>query len=106
MIVNIENKIRNSSIQSENREQLLSLLNELKGEIEKLSSEDQHEKLSSVGSFAEAGANEVARDGGSKSILDIALHGLSESVKEFEESHPKLVQTINSICTQLSNSGL
>ena len=90
----IEEKIRQApSMQDENKETVLNLL-------------EDSERLSSTGSFAEAGTNEVVREGGDKGILDIALNGVRESVKEFEESHPKLVQVMNSICTQLSNSGL
>ena len=92
-------------MQEQNKESVLSLIEELKEELIAVSAEDS-ERLSSTGSFAEAGANEVVRKDGDKGILDIALSGARESVKEFEETHPKLVQVINSICTQLSNSGL
>ncbi|MCH2206168.1 MAG: DUF4404 family protein [Lentisphaerales bacterium] len=102
----IEEKIRQApSMQDENKESVLNLLEDLKEELQSVSREDS-ERLSSTGSFAEAGTNEVVREGGDKGILDIALNGVRESVKEFEESHPKLVQVMNSICTQLSNSGL
>lgn len=102
----IEDKIRKApSMQEENKESVLSLIGELKDELQAVSAEDS-ERLSSTGSFAEAGTNEVVRKDGDKGILDIALNGVRESVKEFEETHPRLVQVINSICTQLSNSGL
>ena len=34
------------------------------------------------------------------------IRGLSQSVEGFEESHPKLVQAVNSICTTLSDLGI
>lgn len=102
----IEEKIRNaSSMQAENKSIVLDLLSDLKKELKEVDEKDTA-LLSNTGSFAEVGANEVARENGDKGILDIALQGLNESVKGFEKSHPKLVQVINSICTQLSNSGL
>ena len=102
----IEDKIRNaSSMEDGNKDSVLELLGELRKEIKEVDENDSA-LLSSTGSFAEAGANEVTRGGGDKGILDIALSGLSESVKGFEKSHPKLVQVVNSICTQLSNSGI
>ncbi|MCM8529951.1 MAG: DUF4404 family protein [Lentisphaeraceae bacterium] len=105
-LAKIEDKIRQApAMESENKELVLKLIDELKLEVEGLESVDS-EKLASAGSFAEVGANEVTREDGSKGILDIALKGFNESVKDFEESHPKLVQIVNSICTQLANSGL
>jgi len=103
---NIEEKIRNAeAMEQGNKDSVLELLDDLKKEIREIN-DDKAEQLSSMGSFAEAGANEATRTDGDEGILNIALSGVRASVKDFEESHPQLVQVINSICTQLSNSGL
>ncbi|NQZ57736.1 MAG: DUF4404 family protein, partial [Lentisphaeraceae bacterium] len=100
---NIEDKIRNASAMSEeNKESVLELLKELKVEMDEVSPEHAS-KLSSMSDFAEVGANEVSRENGDKGLLDIALSGVNASVKSFETTHPRLVQVINSICTQLSD---
>ena len=39
-------------------------------------------------------------------LVETSLKDLSQSVAGFEESHPKLVQAVNSICTTLSNLGI
>ena len=102
----IEKKIRNAnSMEDGNKNSILELLDELRNELKEVDHKSSGQ-LSSAGSFAEAGANEVTREDGDKGILDIALSGLNESVKGFEKSHPKLVEVVNSICTQLSNSGI
>jgi hypothetical protein len=45
-------------------------------------------------------------DSEDEGLIKSALGEVSESIKEFEENHPKLIQVVNSICTQLSNAGL
>jgi hypothetical protein len=39
-------------------------------------------------------------------LLKLPLKGLSTSVQRFENSHPKLVGIVNSICNTLSNIGI
>jgi hypothetical protein len=36
----------------------------------------------------------------------LSVDGLSESVKEFEISHPKLVEKVNNIAAMLANMGI
>ena len=92
----IEERINSStSMKAENKEAVLKLLTELKDEIQEVSHETS-DKI--AGQLHESHEN----DG----LIKSAFHEVSDTVKEFEENHPKLVQVVNSICTQLSNAGL
>ena len=96
----IEEKIQNSStMNSESKSEILKLLAELKSEFTEVASEKSDE----IASLDSINRLESEEDDG---LIKHALHEVSESIKEFEGNHPKLVQVVNSICTQLSNSGL
>jgi hypothetical protein len=97
----LENKIHSStSMKQENKDAVLTLLAELQEEINEISN-DKVAKLVEL-----QGLNELQKSTEEDSgLLKSALNEVSETVNSFEESHPKLVQVVNSICTQLSNSG-
>ena len=98
----IEDKINeSSSMKQENKESVLELLSELKSEIQDVSSE-QTDQIAQLDSLKEI-QQSTDEDAG---LIKKAFNEVSDSVKSFEESHPKLVQLVNSICTQLSNAGL
>ena len=76
-IENIEKKIRtDKSIPEKSKTELLDLLEKLKSELVEYSS------------------------------LKSAVDTLKDTVKDFEISHPKLVEDVNYIATGLSNIGL
>lgn len=105
-IKRIEETIRaNKSIAEDSRQQLLGLLEELKPEIEHLS-ESHEEHAESVAGFMERSAHESLRKEKNPALKQKALDGLSASVKEFEASHPKLVQKVNYIVNALANYGI
>ena len=105
-IEKIEEKIRkNSSLNPQNKTELLELLATLKPEITKLS-EAQAENAESIAGFVERSAHEATRQEKNPTLLKIASDGLSASVKGFELSHPKLVETVNYIANALANIGL
>ena len=105
-IEKIEDKIRNnSSLSPQNKTELLDLLSKLKPEIAKLS-EAQSEHAESIAGFVERSAHEATRKVKNPTLLKIAADGLSASVKGFESSHPKLVETVNYIANALANLGL
>jgi len=105
-IEQIEEKIRkNNSLSSNNKTELLDLLAKLKPEITKLS-QVQSEHAESIAGFVERSAHEATRQEKNPTLLKIAADGLSASVKGFESSHPKLVETVNYIATSLANIGL
>lgn len=91
----IEERIRQSeSMTGENKDAVLNLLAELKEEINTSS-----ESIEGV----EQGIKDIDHE--DEGIIKSAFDEINSTICEFEESHPKLVQIVNSICTQLSNSG-
>lgn len=102
----LEDRIEKSgSIQSENKTELLKLLDTLKSEVAELSATHQEEARSIAG-FMEISTHEATRANKNPELLKLSIEGLSSSVDEFEKSHPKLVQVVNRICTSLSNLGI
>jgi hypothetical protein len=105
-IENIEEKIRMYDILSEEKKsELLGLIAKLKGEISELS-KSKAEHVESIVGFMERSAHEATRLQKNPNLLKLSLDGLSASVKEFEISHPKLVEQVNNISTMLANIGI
>ena len=105
-IEQIEARLRDSgSLSAENRAELQSLLAKLKSEVAGLS-ETHREQAESIAGFAAVSAHEATREERNPQLLRHALDGLSSSVAGFEESHPRLVKVVNSICITLSNLGI
>ena len=102
----IENKIKSSpNIPDANKLEYLDLLNALNGEINELN-KSQKEKAESIKGFTKVSAHEITRDEIDPSLIKISIDGLTSSVKEFEASHPRLVQTVNAICDFLAKIGI
>lgn len=105
-IQKIEERLANSSsLTPENRAELLRLLATLKAEVSELSQSDA-EHAQSIAGFTDISTHEATRGERNPELMELSLKGLSHSVEGFEESHPKLVQVVNSICTTLSNLGI
>ena len=105
-ISKIEESLRSSaSMKDQNRTELLGLLATLKAEVSELSVTDA-DKAQSIAGFTAVSTHEAMREQKNQELADLSLKGLSSSVQGFEESHPKLVQVVNSICTTLSNLGI
>ena len=102
----IEEKIQHAdSMKDDTKTDLLNLLSTLKEEIGELS-ETQSEKAESITGFAQISAHEAIRQERNPDLLNLSLKGLQSSVSEFETTHPKLAETVNSICHILSNMGI
>jgi hypothetical protein len=102
----IEERIRKAeAIKDESKTELLSLLSNLKSEVANLSSTDA-EQAQSIAGFTAVSAHEATRDEKNPELVQLSLKGLASSVEGFEQSHPKLVQVVNSISTTLSNLGI
>lgn len=102
----IESKIKLSpNIPDEKKKEYFSLLNELNDEINELSKTEK-EKAQSIKGFTKIAAHEATRDQLDPHLIKISLEGLSSSVREMHASYPKLVNTVNSICTFLSKIGI
>jgi hypothetical protein len=102
----IEAKINGSkSISDERKQELLQLLGTLKSEVGTLAKTND-EQASSIANFAQASAHEATREKQNPQSLELSLKGLSSSVDGFEQSHPKLVQIVNSISKTLADLGI
>ncbi len=105
-ISKIEEQLQSAgSVNDENRAELLKLLATLKAEVSELSETDA-EHAQSIAGFTAVSTHEATREEKNPELVELSLKGLSSSVQGFEESHPKLVQAVNSICTTLSNLGI
>jgi hypothetical protein len=102
----IEERIRQSeAIKSDSKSELLNLLSTLKTEVSGLSDADS-ERAQSIAGFTAVSTHEATRDEKNPELVQLSLKGLASSVEGFEQSHPKLVQVVNSISTTLSNLGI
>ena len=101
----IEQALMNSNISDEKRDQLKTLLGELRNELAVLSETDA-DRARSVAGLTEVSSLEATRTQTNDEVLDLSLQGLSKSVESFETDQPGLVKAVNSICNFLSNSGI
>jgi len=102
----IEARVQSAdSIKEERRRELLQLLGTLKAEVAQLS-KTHGEQAESIAGFTEVSAHEATRAEQNPELLKLSIEGLTSSVGEFEESHPKLVQLVNAISNTLSNLGI
>ena len=105
-IAKIEARLRNTdAISDEKRRELQQLLAELKAEVARLS-RTHADEAASIAGFTGVSAHEATRETQNPRLLKLSLEGLKSSVKEFEDSHPRLVQLVNSISNVLSNLGI
>jgi anti-sigma factor RsiW len=105
-IARIEEQLRNASnISEERRAELAELLARLKAEVAELA-KTHGEQAQSIAGFTQMSAHEATRRQPNPEALQHSLGGLTASVSEFEKSHPRLVQVVNSICNTLSNLGI
>jgi hypothetical protein len=105
-ITQIEARIKKAkSLNEEKKRELLNLLSTLKTEVSELS-KTHAEHTQSITGFTEISIHEAIREEKNPQLLKLSLQGLSTSVERFENSHPKLVGIVNSICNTLSNIGI
>lgn len=101
----IEERLKQSKITDSEKAELLNLMASLKTEIAGLS-KTHREQAESIAGFAEISAHEATRNEKSTALINLSIEGLNTSVREFEVSHPDLVEVINRFCTMLSNLGI
>ncbi len=102
----IEAQIRNAdAIKDDRRRELLDLVGTLKSEVANLS-RTHEEQAQSIAGFAQVSTHEATRTEQNPDLLKLSLQGLKSSVQELEETHPRLVQIVNSISNTLSNLGI
>jgi hypothetical protein len=102
----IETRIKGAeAVKEDRRQELLHLLGTLKTEVAELS-KTHEEQAQSIAGFTEVSTHEATRTEQNPELLSLSLKGLGSSVQGFEESHPRLVQIVNSISSTLSNLGI
>jgi len=102
----IEAKLQSAdTIKEDRRRELVQLLGTLKSEVAELS-KTHGEQAESIAGFAELSTHEATRTEQNPRLLKLSLEGLSSSVSELENSHPRLVQIVNAISHTLSNLGI
>lgn len=87
------------------RQELLDLVHHLKVEVDELA-RTHEEEAQSIAHFAALSTQEATREHQNPELRDISLKGLNTSVSGFEQSHPKLVQVVNTISHTLANLGI
>ena len=102
----IEERLRDSaSLTPQQRSELLALLATLKSEVNGLA-RTHADEAQSIAGFTAVSTHEATRSDRNPELVQLSLQGLSHSIEGFEESHPKLAQAVNSICTTLANLGI
>ena len=105
-IAKIEARLKDSrSLNDRTRQELLSLLDTLRGEVTELSKTDAA-RAQRIAGVADTSTEAAVREEPNAEHVQNALQELSASVDGFEQSHPKLVQIVNRIATTLSNLGI
>ena len=93
------------SVGLNHKQELLKLLGTLKTEVAALS-KTHGEEADSIAGFAQLSAHEATRTEPNPQLRKISAQGFRSSVDGFEQSHPKLVQIVNSISNTLANLGI
>ena len=96
---------RAGTLDIKHRAELIALLNKLKAELASLP-EAHHEDAASLANFTQAATHEAARKNADARLRSLSIEALERSVKNFEASHPVLVDTVNDICMMLAQIGI
>jgi len=105
-IAEIERRIQDlEALPQEKRDELLGLLASLKAEVYELS-KTHAEHAESITGFVRVSAHEATRRQKDPRLTKLAIEGLASTVKDFERSHPRLVEYVNAICSALANVGI
>lgn len=94
-----------NAIKNENKAELLALLSKLKAEVGELA-KTHADEANSIAGFAAVSTHEATRAEPDPKLVELSVSGLSHSVQQLEQTHPRLVQLVNSICNALSNLGI
>ena len=102
----LEDKIKTSrNIPDDKKQEYYELLSRLNDEINEIAQTDL-QRAESIKQFAKASAHEATREELDPNLLEAAIQGMRQSVREFRTSHPRLVDTVNDICIFLSKLGI
>jgi hypothetical protein len=105
-ISRIEDQLKgNNSLDAGKKQELLSLVKELKKEVDALA-ETHQDDARSIASFTETSVHEATRRERNEELLSHSLEGMTMSVRRFEISHPKLTGLVNAIGQTLWKIGI
>jgi hypothetical protein len=105
-ISRIEEQLKgNDALDAVKKQELLSLVEELKKEASALA-ETHGEDARSIASFTETSVHEATRGERNEELLGYVLEGMKLSVRHFEVSHPKLVSLVDAISRTLWEIGI
>ena len=105
-IAQIEATLRNSpNIPDATRQELLDLFSSLKTEVAPLV-KSHGESVDQIAGSADAAVQAAVRREERPEEAAQAVEGLAASVRDFEASHPKLVQIVDRLAVTLSNMGI
>lgn len=93
------------NISADKKAELLGLLSKLKSAIAEVS-QTHHEDAHSIARLVEVSTHEATRAKKKPELTKTVLHGLKQSVADFEASHPDLVAVINEYATVLASMGI
>ena len=105
-LAKIESTLRdNASIPDATRQELLGLLAGLKNEVTPLLETHGANAREIAGNAADAVQASIQRDEQPEQAAQ-AVQGLAASVREFEATHPRLVEIVDQLALTLSNMGI
>ena len=105
-IAKIESRLQQSgSLPEQTRAELLSLVAQLKVEVERLS-QTHKQQAENIASYTDASTFEATRTDKNSESLKSSVSGLEASVSELEASHPQLTGLVNRLANMLSNMGI
>jgi hypothetical protein len=105
-LAKLESMLRdNPNLSEASRRELLDLVTGLRAEVTPL--EDTHaESASQIAGSAEAAVQASMKRDEQPEQATVAVEGLAASVREFEASHPRLVEIVDQLTVTLSNMGI
>ena len=102
----LEKKFKtNNTLSEEQQSEFLNLTNKLREELTDLA-KNEPDKAHSIAGFTNMTAHESLKSEKNESLLEHSSKGLSQSIQEFEISHPNLVGIIDTISRTLSRLGV
>jgi hypothetical protein len=104
-IAQLQAELDGADVGPEKKAELLRLLSSLRAEVGQLARTDA-DQAKSIAAFAHLSAHEATRPKPRRELLELSLTGLRKSVREFEQTHPRLVEAVGSLATSLSNLGV
>ena len=105
-LAKLESMLRNNpNLPEASRQELLDLVAGLQAEVTPLA--DTHaERADQIAGRAEAAVHASIKRDQQPGQATVAVEGLAASVREFEASHPRLVEIVDQLTVTLSNMGI